>query len=105
MNNKSKPLDIHWSNKPMKILGVYCSYNEVECNKLNFEMKITKCKCILNEWKSRNLTMIGKVQVLKTFIVSQFLFVASAIVVSTSYVKIINNMMIDYIWNGKRSTS
>jgi len=102
-NNKSTPLGISWPDKPMKILGVYCSYNEVECNKLNFEAKITKCKCILNEWKTRNLTMIGRVQILKTFIVSQFLFVASAIVIPVHYVNIINSMMIDYVWNGRRA--
>ena len=101
-NSNSKPLGISWSKRPMKVLGVYCSYDESECNKLNFETRVNKCKSVLNEWKSRHLTMIGRAQILKTFIVSQFLFIASAIVLPKHYISVINNMMIDFMWRGKK---
>jgi hypothetical protein len=41
----------------------------------NFEEKIKKSKQILNSWISRNLTLIGKSMIMRTFIISQFLLV------------------------------
>ena len=100
--SKSKPLGISWPEKPLRILGAYCSYDENACNELNFGEKIQKCKKVLNEWKSRHLTMIGRVQILKTFIVSQFLFITSAIVMPQQYINVINNIMFEFMWRGKK---
>ena len=47
--------------------------------------------------------MIGCIQVIKTFILSQFLYVMSAITVPEKYVSEINMMMWSYIWQNKRS--
>jgi len=101
-NSRSKPLGLSWSGKPLRILGVYCSYSESECDERNFDERVKKCRSILNEWKSRNLTMIGRVQILKTFIVSQFLFITSALVMPQKYVDMVNRIMIDFIWRGKK---
>jgi hypothetical protein len=78
-NNASKPLGILWPERPMRILGVYMSYNKEANHKLNFQDKIEKAKRLLDMWKMRNLTPYGKTQIVKTFIVSEFLFVSSAI--------------------------
>jgi len=102
-NSKEKPLGIKWPENPLKILGVYCSYDIQECNKLNFETRIDKCKKVINEWKSRNLTMIGRIQILKTFIVSQFLYIVSATVMPERYVTTINNLIVNFVWKGRKA--
>ena len=55
------------------------SYREQENNKLNFEDKIAKCKRILNFWQMRNLTLLGKTQIVKTVITSHFSYSTSVI--------------------------
>lgn len=107
--NTASPLDLSWPKKPIRILGVYLSYNEPECDKLNFETKIKKAKNILQLWKMRNLTLMGRIQIIKTFIISQFLFICSVTPIPDRYVKEINNMVYNFIWKGgkdkiKRST-
>ena len=64
--------------------------------------KIKKCKQILALWGSRNLTFYGKTQVVKTFIISQFLYVASAVYISDKYINDINKMIINFIWSGRK---
>lgn len=49
--NQTKPLGISWPNKPLKILGVFLSYDINAADELNFVNKIKKCKQIRNSWK------------------------------------------------------
>ena len=86
-NKTSQPLGILWPKDPIKILGIYMSYNEQKNNKLNFENKIKKCKQIINMWHTRNLTLIGRIQIIKTFIMSQFAYPTSVILIPDIYLK------------------
>lgn len=99
--NQSKPLEISWPIKPLKILGIYLSYDNEACEQLNFHDRIRKCKQILNSWKGRNLTLFGRTQIIKTFIVSQFLYIASSVHFPNKYILEINRMIFDFIWKGK----
>jgi len=100
--NRTSPLGITWPDKPLKILGVYLSYDSDSAEQLNFGDKIKKCKTIISSWKSRNLTFFGRNQIIKTFIVSQFLYTGAAIEFPDKYVKEINYIIFDFIWNGKK---
>ncbi|MDY6822057.1 MAG: reverse transcriptase domain-containing protein, partial [Deferribacterota bacterium] len=102
-NNQSKPLGISWSNQPLKILGIYMSYNKEENNRLNFEEKITKCKQILNLWQTRNLTLLGKTQIVKTFIISQFSYPTRVNTIPDKYLDEINQMIFKFIWGSKKA--
>jgi len=98
--SKEKPLGIEWPDNPLRVLGVYVSYDKTECEFLNFEKKISKCKSIMNDWRGRNLSLLGKVQIIKTFIISQFLFVMSAIAMPSTYVNVVNKLIISFMWGG-----
>ena len=37
---QTEPFGFKWPDEPVLALGVYFSYNQVECNKLNFEEKL-----------------------------------------------------------------
>ena len=99
---KDTPLGITWPDKPIRFLGVFLSYDEEQHEMLNFTEKIRKSRQILNLWKTRNLTLFGKVQIVNTFIISQFLYVTSALYIPDCYVNDINNMIIDFIWQGRK---
>ena len=85
----------------MNVLQVYCSDDKSECNKLTLisKLKVTT----LNEWKSRRLTMIGRVQILKTSIISPLLFIFSAIVIPQKYMVAVNKRMIDFALNSEKA--
>lgn len=100
--SRSKPLGIRWPSEPLKILGVYFSYDTDNCNALNFEKKISKCKSILQMWGERNLTMQGRIQIIKTFIISQFMYTCSAIDIPHQFVSAVEAMIFKFIWRGKR---
>ncbi len=101
-NSESCPFGISWPREPLRVLGVYISYDDRSCDILNFETRLGKCKCILKSWQGRNITMIGRIQIVKTFIVSQFLYVCSAVEIPECYIKKVNFMISDFIWAGRK---
>jgi hypothetical protein len=102
-NCKYKPLGIKWPDGPLKMLGIYLSYDQDVCKQKNFKDKLLKMKSIINMWRGRNLTMIGRAQIIKTFIISQLLFVSSALDVPDDIIKEVDNMIFQFIWNGKKA--
>ena len=62
--NRSTPLQLTWTRDPVKILGIHFSYDEKQNNYYNFAIKIQKLQTNLDLWKSRNLTLFGKVLII-----------------------------------------
>ena len=56
---------------PWKILGIHFSYDEKRNNDLNFSQKIRKLQSKLDMWSSRDLTIFGRVMILKILGLSQ----------------------------------
>lgn len=60
--------DITWTNKNVKTLGVHHGYH---INQQDTWMgKITSIKSCIQVWKSRSLSLKGKVLIIKTFLIS-----------------------------------
>ena len=100
-DSNSKPLGILWPDKPLRILGVYVSYDTDACYKFNFESRLQKAKQITNLWSMRNLTMYGRAQIIKTYVMSQMMFVCSAIATPESFIKDVNRLIFRFIWKSK----
>jgi hypothetical protein len=49
-HTKDKYENITWTNEPIKSLGVYFGYNKTQCDQLNYEKQINKCKAIIKNW-------------------------------------------------------
>ena len=73
-SNQNKPLDLKWFHSPVKILGIYFSYNIKENNELNFDKKIQKLQTKLDMWSSRDLTIFGRAMLIKTLGISQLIY-------------------------------
>ena len=72
----------------IKILGVYFTYNDSQRKKLNFDEILRSIKEKLQMWKWRDLTILGRIQIVKTFVSPIFIYRASLICVqirSTNY--------------------
>ena len=81
----------------MKILGVYFCYNVRLKQELNFDA----IKKTLNNWQWRNLTIWGKIQIIKTFAMPKFMYRASLLNFDKTFMKTVNSIMFNFVWNGK----
>ena len=76
-NNTSNPLGMKWMRSPVKILGVHFSYDEKRNNELNFNQKLKVLQTKLDMWSGQDLTLFGKVMIIKTLGLSQLIYSAS----------------------------
>ena len=94
--------DLKWNDEPIKYLGIYLTRNKTESEQLNWFSKLEKVKAILKFWKMRNISIYGKVVILKSLIISQFVYVASVLPTPQKLVKDLNKLLFNFIWNSKR---
>ena len=85
----------------IKILGVYFTYNDRQRKKLNFDEILKSDKEKLQMWKWRDLTILGRIQIVKTFVIPIFMYRASLICVQKDTVIEVNKLLIKFIWTGK----
>ena len=52
-------------------------------------------------WKWRGLTLIGKIQIVKSFAIPKFISKASLIYVSKDLIQAVNKELYSFIWKGK----
>ena len=68
---------------------------------LNLEEKIAKLEKTLSCWKRRNLTLIGKINIVKSLGLSKLIFSASVLTMPRRTVERINRIIFNFIWDGK----
>ena len=101
-SNKDKmdfPLDIRWS-KCVKILGIYFSYNNQEMIDKNFyaNMKLMKDTCRI--WSRRNISILGKISVVKSLIISKLNYVCTVLYTPKAILKEVNSILFSFLWGG-----
>jgi len=101
-SNRNKPLDLKWLHSPVKILGIYFSYNIKENNEFNFDKKIQKSQAKLDMWSSRDLTIFGRTMLIKTLGISQLIYSASDLDVPKGIVEIVRTKSFKFLWKNKK---
>ena len=66
----------------IKILGVYFGGDAKKREELNFWKTLESIKKTITLWKWRGLSLIGRIQIVKTFAIPKLMFRASAISIS-----------------------
>ena len=100
-NNTETPFGFRWPRDPIKTLGIFFSYDLNKTNELNFVEKIKNLEKTLNCWKRRNLTLYGKINIVKTFGLSKLIYNSSVLVVPVNLIKEIEKLIFSFIWDGK----
>ena len=100
-NRTEKPFGFKWPHEPVLALGVYFSYDLERANVLNFEEKITTLEKTLNNWKQRKLTLIGKINIVKTLRLSKLIYSASLLSIPKGLIEKINKIIFNFIWDNK----
>ena len=68
--------------------------------KSNFESILKSIRDLLNMWKWRGLTLLGRIQIVKSFIIPKVLSRAALIAVTEDLIKEINSLIYRFIWKG-----
>ena len=88
-------------NNNVTILGVAHSYNSNAADHQNFVNLLDKTESILNIWNMIYLSLLGRVQILKTFAISKLNYLASVSNIPKSVVDQLTVMQKQFIWNNK----
>ena len=72
-----KTADLKWVKCPTISLGIYLSYDKKGNNFQNFDLKVQKLQTNLAIWRARDLTLFGRVLIIKSLGLSQLIYSAS----------------------------
>ena len=97
----AEELSVEHIPKAVKILGIHFTYDYVLFQRLNLDSIVKSLKKTLNSWSWRGLTLLGKIQVIKTFAIPKILYRMSLICSNKKFIKDINQILFNFIWKGK----
>ena len=85
----------------VKILGIYFTLDWKIKEEMNYKEILSKIKRLLGWWKQRDLTLTGKVHLMKTYALSKLNFVSSLISVPNWVMAEIEKVTFEFLWKGK----
>ena len=100
--DQNKTFGLNWTQGPIKVTGIYVGKDLKENETMTLNEKYMKMKSILSMWRTRNLTIKGKITLLRSQIIPLVLYVASIYPLSDSFVKKIDTLMFDFVWPNKK---
>ena len=107
---QKKPLShfgLQWPDDNIQYLGLTIPTkpkgNKYELFRLNFDGYCPKLQTILNLWKSRGLTLLGKITILKCLVFPKLLFKLSMIPshIFPPFLRSLNQIVYSFIWGSK----
>lgn len=96
-----EPLGLTWVRK-MKILGVV--FGTIPVDQDNWQPKISKLEKVLNLWKARPLSLIGKSMIINTLGLSKIFYLAKVIIIPRWVLSRINQLVWPFLWGSKIET-
>ena len=90
---------IKWNQAGIKYLGIYVGYDKKYCRQHNWVDKIEKFQRLLDNWRKRELTLFGKVTILKTLGLSNMVYSAMHTETPPEVIKQIESIMFQFLWN------
>ena len=93
---------VRWSNEDINVLGIIVSHEDIL--QKNYNAVLDKSKRVINQWFNRDLTLLGKVQVVNALIASLYVYPMMVLpLLPQTFVKRIDNMVREYLWKGKKA--
>ena len=82
----------------VKSLGVCIGYDTELCVSKNWTEKINKMESLLQRWRDRSLTIIGKILIIKTLIVPLISFSVLHCVMPSWIIKRVSKLLFKFLW-------
>jgi hypothetical protein len=83
----------------IKINGVTFNLNEALMKRINFEAIKAKMDRHFTVWSKRGLSLLGKIQIVKTFGLSQYLYTLAVMEITPEQWKMVNKLIYKFILN------
>ena len=90
--------EIDLRKETLKIVGIHFSYNKQKQNEKNFYETIKDIERILNIWKTRKLTLEGKVNIFKTLAISKLVYLVLIADVPRDIVDHVIRIQENFLW-------
>ena len=93
---------ITWKTSRFKSLGVNFSLDLGLIFDLNYKEKLKRLTHTINCWRMRNLSLIGKICVIKSLVLPQliYLFSVHSIKIPQKFFNELNSLFLKFIWSG-----
>jgi hypothetical protein len=99
-NSNDKPLGLKWVNE-IHSLGIFFSYDTDYVVQKNFSDKAKAFKHILDLWSQRDLSLIGKIAVMKSLAFSLITYQCCSLTIPDNFIETINDYALKFLWSGK----
>ena len=93
--------EIKIKHGPFKALGVWFTSNHQEMVELNYNERLKNMNTLTNIWQCRNLSLKGKITILRTLILPQIQFLFSMIPTPDAILKKLDKMLFNFLWSNK----
>jgi exonuclease III len=100
-NLNDKPLGLKWVSE-VHSLGIFFSYDTDYVVQKNFTDKSKSFKRILDLWSQRDLSLLGKIAILKSLAFSMITYQCCSLNVPDSFMETINDIAYKFLWSGKK---
>ena len=100
-NREDTPFNVKWPKDSVFALGIHFSNSETVSGKLNFYEKLDVLEKTLNNWKRRKLTLLGKINIVKSVGLSKLIYNASVLPVPKNFCNQVNKVTFNFIWGNK----
>jgi hypothetical protein len=91
-----------WECSEFKLLGINFKIALEEMPKSNFEQTLNKIQKCINFWEKHNLTILGKITVLKTLVLPKFNHMFMCLQnPDNEFISRLEKIFFKFIWNGK----
>jgi len=87
----------------IKICGIVFCSDRLEEYRINVSEKITKFENKLKEWTARNLTLEGKILIVKTFGLSQLIYTMQCTQILENDIIDVERKMFNFIWASRNT--
>ena len=95
--------EVEWVDHIISYLGVQIPVNDLtDIHLLNFDVKMKEARGLLKVWSCRNLTLLGKITVLKSLVLPKFVYLFSNLPdPPSSCLNSLQKMFFEFLWSGK----
>lgn len=103
LNKNPEDMSNHWGLKWVNIakcLGIYVGLDKVKCQKYNWNDKILLIEQLLSSWGKRELTIFGKIVVIKMLALSKITYSVTNTIEPKDAASKLNKMFFNFLWGG-----
>lgn len=89
------------TTKKFKALGIYFTKDINNMSNINLDERFNKFINVLNIWKRRDLSLKGKITIVKSLALPQLIYVTNVVHVPEQFITNVDKEIRNFVWNGK----